>query len=654
MTVIGIDAGNDQCTVGFFRYHGLEILTNGRGNKQTPSVICFDKSRVLVGESAIELAPRNLKNFIFDIKEMLGQKFDDPQFQAIRGKWPFDVEASEDGGVQVVITMNNEKKCYPAYELWGIILKHMADFANSRLDKPTNQVVLTIPGYFSETQREDTMRAARSAELDVIELLTDPNAASVAYGFTKKVMGEDTSSTDLLVVDIGAHNVSVTYLECKDGSFEPLATSRDSSFGASTVTDRLVDFVSQSFETQHQVDFKKSPKSMFKLRQACEKAKRTLSQDTVAEVVMEDTELDREIEVAVTRDQLEAMCKDFVGEIYSLIDGLMGQAGKQLSGAYEVLALGGASKMPVFCALLESMTGRAIYSGFDAQEATAIGASISGAKGRGAETIEDLKKITASEGNTEQVPCLGVAADIPEQASSPSVCPASIAIGLNDDSVMRLIQRGAHMPATRTLEFPLGYPTHTQMTLTLYAGESMKASENRHLGDVIADIPQVPDCPHLMLEVRVTMVSPHEVQLTHRVVTAWSVPHLMPVTEERAQKMQQEETANNYLQRLMQSQPDPTIKKLVKSETKKRSKKELYIIQEMKRLRDCLTQNGLDPAVVGYVTCRIEMAERGEAEFTDKRSKFAKETFKKALSEIRKGSPHFGHPEWFKFVPYHK
>lgn len=157
-----------------------------------------------------------------------------------------------------------------------------------------------------------------------------------------------------------------------------------------------------------------------------------------------------------------------------------------------------------------------------------------------------------------------------------------------------------------------------------------------------------------MLEVEVTMASPQELQLMHRLVTAWSVPHLMPVTEERAQEMRQEDTANNYVQRLMQSQPGQTTKKLVNPEAKKKKKKDLYTIQEMERLRNHLSQNGLNPTVVSYVACRIEIAKRGEAEFTDRRTKFAKETFKKALSEIREGNPHFQPPEWFKFIPYHK
>ena len=671
MTVLGIDAGNERCMVGFFKYTGLELVSNKQGQKDTPSVICFDKSRILFGQSAMNLASRNPKCFIYDVKCMLGQSFDDQKVQEKIKQWPFDVEKAPDGGLQVVIDSTGERKVYQAYELWGMILKNMADTANERLERPSSQVVITVPVSFSEKQRADTKKAAQSAGLEVIELVDNATAAKLAYGLSKTVRGQLNESGDVLVFDFGEKQLEVSYLEDKDGKLESIATSCDPRLGGADFDERLRNYAIQGFLKTHQVDFGSSPRSLRKLGIQCEKAKIALSGDTKTNIVMENPETEEEISIQVTRKVFEDLCQDLVDRCLSLVVNVIRDAKKEATNIHEILCIGGTSKIPKVQSRLQERLGKNIYTGFDPQEAPTIGACLTGAT---TYSISDLKIYAQGMGNAEQLAAMSFLETI--TTPSQAICEASVGFEVGNQEMWFVILKGTPLPHTDSVTFPVT-PSTTSIQLSLYEGEGRRITDNRYLGGYRVEIPHIAD-QNLAVDVKVTMTTTGTLHVQHRITTPWSVPQPVsraPGTEpygdqatsqyayqadrSQYQQAQQSESQqyyeyNQYEQRKGSSAADvylttevsrPTEKSIHHSQTEKAQK----LIDEMKRLHHCMEVHQLDSEVTGYVEMRILQAMSGEQEFSRARTKFVKNTFKTARQEILNRNPSYIVPEWFTF-----
>jgi len=267
---IGIDLGTTYSCVGVWQNDRVEIIANDQGNRTTPSYVAFNDNERLIGDAAKNQVSMNPTNTIFDAKRLIGRTMSDASVKQDMKHWPFKVVPGKSDQPTIQVMYKGEEKSFSPEEISSMILIKMKETAESYLGKEVKNAVITVPAYFNDTQRQSTKDAGAIAGLNVLRIINEPTAAAIAYGLDKK------NEQNVLIFDLGGGTFDVSVLTIDEGIFEVKATAGDTHLGGEDFDNRMVDYCIQDIKKKYKKTLE-NPRSLRRLRTACERAKRTLS-----------------------------------------------------------------------------------------------------------------------------------------------------------------------------------------------------------------------------------------------------------------------------------------------------------------------------------------------------------------------------------------
>ncbi|XP_045797288.1 heat shock cognate 70 kDa protein-like [Trifolium pratense] len=457
---VGIDLGTTYSCVAIWldEHNRVEIIHNDQGNRTTPSVVAFTHDQRLIGDAAKNQAATNAQNTVFDAKRLIGRKFSDSIVQKDMMLWPFKVNAGVNDKPVITLKYKGEEKQYFAEEISSMILTKMKDIAEAYTGSPVKNAVVTVPAYFNDSQRKATIDAGSIAGLNVIRIINEPTAAAIAYGLDKRSDGK----RNIFVFDLGGGTFDVSILSIKGDVFEVKATAGNTHLGGEDFDNRMLNYFVEEFKKKNNVDISGNPKSLRRLRTACERAKRTLSFAFATTVEVDSLCMGIDFSSSITRAKFEEINMDFFNDCMAIVDSCLRDSKICKSDIDDVVLVGGSSRIPkVQDLLLEFFKGKELFMRINPDEAVAYGAAVHAA--------------ILSEG-FKNVPNLVLQ----------DVTPLSLGIGTGKDvnNVMSVvIPRNTTIPVKKTQIY------HTSdcsdALINVYEGERARAPDNNLLGSFV-------------------------------------------------------------------------------------------------------------------------------------------------------------------------
>lgn len=392
--VIGIDLGTTYSCVGVMQNGKVEILVNDQGNRITPSYVAFTDEERLVGDAAKNQFAANPKRTIFDIKRLIGRKFNDKDVQNDIKHFPFRV-TNDNGKPAVTVEVAGKDRSFTPEEISAMVLGKMKEIAESYLGKKVENAVVTVPAYFNDNQRQATKDAGIIAGLNVLRVVNEPTAAAIAYGLDKK--GPE---SQIIVYDLGGGTFDVSLLQIEDGVFEVLATAGDTHLGGEDFDQRVITFLAKQYNKKHNVDIMKDLKTMGKLKREVEKAKRTLSSQMSTRIEIEAFHEGKDFSETLTRAKFEELNMDLFKKTLKPVEQVLKDAKVKKNEVNDIVLVGGSTRIPKVQALLEEFFGgKKASKGINPDEAVAFGAAVqggvlSGADGSGGVVLMDVNPLT--------------------------------------------------------------------------------------------------------------------------------------------------------------------------------------------------------------------------------------------------------------------
>jgi molecular chaperone DnaK len=339
--VIGIDLGTTNSCVSILEGGQPKVITNSEGARTTPSIVGFNaQGERLVGAIAKNQAVTNPDRTIFAVKRLVGQKFDSPQVQKLKGSLPYKVVPSDNGDAWVEV----EGKKYSPQEISAFVLMKMKKTAEDYLGEPVSQAVITVPAYFNDAQRQATKDAGKIAGLEVLRIINEPTAASLAYGLDKK------QDKKIAVFDLGGGTFDISILELGDGVFEVKATNGDTFLGGEDFDNRIVQWMADEFQKSDGIDLRKDKFSLQRLKAEAEKAKHMLSESMEAEInlpfITADQNGPKHLNLKLSRAKLEAIVDDLIQRLVAPCETCLKDSGLNKAEIDEVVLVGGMTRMP--------------------------------------------------------------------------------------------------------------------------------------------------------------------------------------------------------------------------------------------------------------------------------------------------------------------
>ncbi|MQL84181.1 hypothetical protein Taro_016667 [Colocasia esculenta] len=387
-TVIGIDLGTTYSCVGVYRNGHVEIIANDQGNRITPSWVAFTDSERLIGEAAKNQAAVNAERTIFDVKRLIGRKFEDKEVQKDMKLVPYKI-VNKDGKPYIQVKIKDgETKVFSPEEISAMILTKMKETAEAFLGKTIKDAVVTVPAYFNDAQRQATKDAGVIAGLNVARIINEPTAAAIAYGLDKKG-GEK----NILVFDLGGGTFDVSVLTIDNGVFEVLATNGDTHLGGEDFDHRIMEYFIKLIKKKHGKDISKDNRALGKLRRESERAKRALSNQHQVRVEIESLYDGLDFSEPLTRARFEELNNDLFRKTMGPVKKAMEDAGLEKHQIDEIVLVGGSTRIPKVQQLLKDyFDGKEPNKGVNPDEAVAYGAAVQGSilSGEGGEETKDI------------------------------------------------------------------------------------------------------------------------------------------------------------------------------------------------------------------------------------------------------------------------
>ena len=373
---VGIDLGTTYSCVGIYENGNVNIIANDQGFRTTPSYVAYTKTERLVGNAAKNQAAMNPLNTIYDAKRLVGKKFDDESVVKDRKLFPFNIIKSDDGRPKIEVEYKEEKKDFFPEEISAAILSKLKQTAESYLGEDVKKAVITVPAYFNDSQRQATKDAGAIAGLEVLRIINEPTAAAIAYGIDKKSSKE----TNVLIFDLGGGTFDVSILSLDDGVFEVKATAGDTHLGGEDFDHRLLEHCIQDFKRKHKMDLKDNPRSMRRLKTACESAKRTLSSSTVSNIEIDSLYEGVDYTASISRAKFESLCSDLFKNVLKPVEQVLIDSKMSKSEIDEVILVGGSTRIPKVQELLEGFfNGKELNKSINPDESVAYGAAVQAA-----------------------------------------------------------------------------------------------------------------------------------------------------------------------------------------------------------------------------------------------------------------------------------
>ena len=467
--VIGIDLGTTNSCVAIMEAGDPNVLANSEGSRTTPSVVAFtDNGERLAGQIARRQAITNPENTIFAVKRLIGRRHDDPMVQKAVKVLPYKIARNESGDAWVDI----RGKQYSPAEISAFILQKMKQTAEDYLGEKVTDAVITVPAYFNDSQRQATKDAGRIAGLNVLRIINEPTAASLAYGLDKK------KDEKIAVFDLGGGTFDISILELGDGVFEVKATNGDTFLGGEDFDQRIIDYLADEFKKDQGIDLRKDRMALQRLKEGAEKAKCELSSSMETDInlpfITADQQGPKHLNIKLTRSKLEALCGDLIDRTEGPCRQALKDAGLTAGDIHEVILVGGMTRMPAVQERVKKIFGKEPHRGVNPDEVVAVGAAIQGAVLTG--EVKDVLLL--------------------------DVTPLSLGIETLGNIFTKLIDRNTTIPTKKSQVFSTAQDNQTAVSIRVFQGEREMASNNKLLGQF--DLVGIPIAPRGMPQIEVT------------------------------------------------------------------------------------------------------------------------------------------------------
>jgi molecular chaperone DnaK len=426
-----------------------KIINNPEGGRTTPSMVAMaENSERLVGQIAKRQAITNPENTVFGIKRLIGRQYDSKEVQDDIRVLPYKIEKADNGDVRI----NLRGKKYSPAEISSFILANIKKSAEEYLGEKITDAVITVPAYFSDSQRQATKDAGKIAGLNVLRIINEPTAASLAYGLDKK------NDEKIVVFDLGGGTFDVSILEIGDGVFEVKATNGNTHLGGEDFDLRLVDYLADEFKKEQGIDLRNDKMALQRLKEAAEKAKIELSTSMETEVnlpfITADANGPKHLAIKITRTKMENLLGDLLDKLLAPCRTAMKDAGLSSSDIDEIILVGGMTRMPAVQQRVKDIFGKAPNKGVNPDEVVAMGAAIQGAVLKG-----DVRDVLLLD-----------------------VTPLSLGIETMGGVMTKLIEKNTTIPAKKSELFTTAADNQPAVTVHVLQGEREMASDNKTLG----------------------------------------------------------------------------------------------------------------------------------------------------------------------------
>jgi len=447
------------------------VLENAEGERTTPSVVAFAKSGDrLVGKLAKNQAVTNPRNTIYSIKRFMGRKFEEVTEEARRV--PYKAVRTDNGDVHVEVEENGKPKCYSPPEVSAMILSKLKADAEAKLGEKITQAVITVPAYFNDSQRQATKDAGKIAGLEVLRIINEPTAASLAYGLDRK------KDEKIAVYDLGGGTFDISVLEIGDGVFEVKATNGDTHLGGDDWDNRVVDWLVKEFKSDTGMDLSKHPDALQRLKEESEKAKKALSSSQQYDInlpfITADASGPKHINKTLTRSKLEQLCDDLFERTIKPVKSCLADAKLESTQIDELVLVGGMTRMPKVIEVAYSLVNKEPHKGVNPDEVVAVGAAIQGGVLKG--EVRDVLLL--------------------------DVTPLTLAIETMGGIATPMIPRNTTIPTRKSEIFSTASDSQPAVDIVILQGERKMSKDSKRLG--IFKLDGIPPAPRGVPQIEVT------------------------------------------------------------------------------------------------------------------------------------------------------